>query len=166
MPEIWDNCVMSCGIMYVAKRRNGRPMRDVWKGAWLGMARTKRNSFHGFSVKRVRSWMGSEGVFTSCTLMFGSKVLGECLLSGDGGADLYRFPAMGLNSAIVRQVPALPDWCQGGYEPAALSYVVATLADWWEGGVRGHDEGVPINCEAEVADILAYQDELSHALAM
>ena len=130
------------------------------------MARTKRNSFYGFSVKCVRSWMGNEGVFTSCTLMFGSKVLGECLLSGDGGADNYRFPAMGLNAAIVRQIPTLPDWCKGEYEPTALSYVVATLADWWDGGVRGHEVGTPIHCDKEVADILAYQDELRHVLAM
>lgn len=100
------------------------------------------------------------GVFTSCTLMFGDKVLGECLLSGNSGADRYRFPAMGLSSAIAKQIPALPDWCKSGHEPTALSYVVATLADWWEGGARGHAEGVPIHCGAEVTDILTYQDEL------
>lgn len=138
----------------------------IWKGTLLGMTRTKRNGIYGFSIKRVRSWMGREGVFTSCTLIFGNNVFGECLLSGDDGADCYRFPAMGLNAAIVRQVTTLPDWCKGGYEPAALSYVVATLADWREGDVRGHAESVPIHCGAEVTDILAYQDELWHVIVM
>ena len=129
------------------------------------MTKTNRNSFYGFGVKSVKSWTGCEGIFTSCTLTFCGKTLGNCILSGDGGADLYDFPATKLNKAIERQIPTLPDWCKGGNEPFALSYVVAMLADWWDCGVRGREIGTPIDCNTEITDINAYQEELCHALA-
>lgn len=129
------------------------------------MPKTKRNSFYGFGVKSVESWDGCEGIFTACTLTFCDKTLGKCVLSGDGGADLYDFPTTKLNKAIERQIPMLPDWCKGGSEPFALSYVVAILADWWDCGVRGREIGTPIACNVEIADIDAYQEELRHTLA-
>ena len=39
------------------------------------------------------------------------------------------------------------------------------LADWWDCGVRGREIGTPIDCNTEITDINAYQEELCHALA-
>ena len=79
-------------------------------------------TFHGFSITRMRSWMGSEGIGTSGNLVLNGRKLGEFVDYGDGGAIVYRFPTRELEAAIREQAP----------EVGSLDMLVCILGDMTE----------------------------------
>lgn len=92
---------------------------------------SKSKAVCGFAIDHVKSCLGMEGIQTSGRLWLDGILLGDFVLDGDGGADRYHLnrDVWELNAIVRKRCDSLPSWCDSEYEPVALSYVVAMLAD-------------------------------------
>lgn len=91
-------------------------------------------------------------------LYYEGRLVGHCVLDGDGGADRYDFPTAKLNHALAIQAGFKSGEEYGA--PWALSHLVAVLADWQDSGRRGLRVGSPISCRQELDEISAYNEKI------